>query len=122
MMGDDVAAVVVAFEVAGRWALYVPAALLGWLSIELLADRFPCRGVARKRREHNQPESGVPTLVSSPSERHLTMTITIGIDPHKGSHTAVAIDSNEHVLDEIGVRSCATQTVRLRDWAQRFEE
>jgi hypothetical protein len=25
------------------------------------------------------------------------MTITIGIDPHKGSHTAVAIDSNEHV-------------------------
>jgi transposase len=50
------------------------------------------------------------------------MTITIGIDPHKGSHTAVAIDSNEHVLDEVRVRSCSTQTVRLRDWAQRFEE
>jgi transposase len=50
------------------------------------------------------------------------MTITIGIDPHKGSHTAVAIDSNEHVLDEIRVRSCSTQTVRLRDWAERFEE
>jgi transposase len=50
------------------------------------------------------------------------MTITIGIDPHKGSHTAVAIDSNEHVLDEIRVRSCSTQTTRLRDWAERFEE
>ena len=50
------------------------------------------------------------------------MTITIGIDPHKGSHTAVAIDSNEHVLDEIRVRSCSTQIVRLRDWAERFEE
>jgi transposase len=50
------------------------------------------------------------------------MTITIGIDPHKGSHTAVAIDSNEHVLDEIRVRACSTQTVRLRDWAARFEE
>ncbi len=50
------------------------------------------------------------------------MTITIGIDPHKGSHTAVAIDSNEHVLDEIRVRSCSTQTVRLRKWAERFEE
>ena len=50
------------------------------------------------------------------------MNITIGIDPHKGSHTAVAIDSNEHVLDEIRVRSCSTQTVRLRDWADRFEE
>jgi transposase len=50
------------------------------------------------------------------------MTITIGIDPHKGSRTAVAIDSNEGVLDEIRVRSCSTQTTRLRDWAQRFEE
>jgi transposase len=50
------------------------------------------------------------------------MTITIGIDPHKGSHTAVAIDSNEVVLDEIRVRSCSTQTARLRDWADRFEE
>jgi transposase len=48
------------------------------------------------------------------------MTITIGIDPHKGSHTAVAIDSHEHVLDEIRVRSCSTQTTRLRDWADRF--
>jgi transposase len=50
------------------------------------------------------------------------MTITIGIDPHKGSHTAVAIDSDEHVLDEIRVRSCSTQTTRLREWADRFEE
>jgi len=49
------------------------------------------------------------------------MTITIGIDPHKGSHTAVAVDSNEVVLDEIRVRSCSTQTDRLRDWADRFE-
>ena len=50
------------------------------------------------------------------------MITTIGIDPHKGSHTAVAIDNNEHVLDEIRVRSCSTQTERLRDWADRFEE
>jgi transposase len=50
------------------------------------------------------------------------MTITIGIDPHKGSHTAVAIDSNEHVLDEIRLRSCSTQTVRLHEWAHCFEE
>ena len=24
----------------------------------------------------------------------------IGIDPHKATHTAVAVDDNEHVLDE----------------------
>ena len=95
---------------------------LGWLCIELLADRFLHRGVARKRQEHDQPKSGVPTSVSITERKALTMTITIGIDPHKGSHTAVAIDSNEHVLDEIRVRACSTQTVRLRDWAERFEE
>jgi len=100
----------------------VPAALRGWLSIELLADRFLHRGVARKRREHDQPESGVPTSVSITEKGIQLVTITIGIDPHKGSHTAVAVDGNEHVLDEIRVRSCSTQTVRLREWADRFEE
>lgn len=100
----------------------MPAALRGWLSIELLADRFLHRGVARKRREHDQPESGVPTSVSITEKGIQLVTITIGIDPHKGSHTAVAVDGNEHVLDEIRVRSCSTQTVRLREWADRFEE
>ena len=50
------------------------------------------------------------------------MNITIGIDPHKASHTAVAIDGNENVIDQIKVRSCSTQTERLRDWADQFEE
>ena len=35
------------------------------------------------------------------------MTITIGIDPHKASHTAVAIDGNETLLDELRVRRAA---------------
>ena len=50
------------------------------------------------------------------------MTIMIGIDPHKASHTAVAIDSNEHVLDELRVRSSAIQADRLRCWAAGFEQ
>ena len=50
------------------------------------------------------------------------MTITIGIDPHKASHTAVAIDNTEHVLDEFRVRACASQTERLRLWASPFPE
>lgn len=36
------------------------------------------------------------------------MSIMIGVDPHKGSHTAVAIDGNETVLDEFRVRSPTT--------------
>ena len=37
------------------------------------------------------------------------MTITIGIDPHKASHTAVAIDDSECVLDEHRLRACSDQ-------------
>ena len=36
------------------------------------------------------------------------MMIMIGIDPHKATHTAVAIDSNEQVLDEFTLRSSRT--------------
>jgi transposase len=49
-------------------------------------------------------------------------TITIGIDPHKASHTAVAVDEFEYVLDEIRIRSCPTQAVLLREWADGFRD
>ena len=50
------------------------------------------------------------------------MSTMIGIDPHKASHTAVAIDRDEHVLDEIRVRTSSTQTDQLRCWADSFED
>lgn len=50
------------------------------------------------------------------------MNVTIGIDPHKSSHTAVAIDNDENVIDQIKVRSCSTQTTRLREWADQFDD
>ena len=49
------------------------------------------------------------------------MTIMIGIDPHKATHTAVAIDSNETVLDEFKGRASKVQAQRLQSWADRFE-
>ncbi len=33
------------------------------------------------------------------------MSVMIGIDPHKGSHTAVVIDSDEVVIEEIRVKA-----------------
>jgi len=50
------------------------------------------------------------------------MAITIGIDPHKASHTAVAIDNTECVLDEIRVRASTKQTNQLRTWAAGFPD
>ena len=45
----------------------------------------------------------------------------IGIDPHKGSHTAVVVDRSEAVLDTIRVDADRHQRDRLLAWAARFE-
>jgi len=44
----------------------------------------------------------------------------IGIDPHKATHTAVAIDGNEDVVDELTLRASSRQVRRLREWAGGF--
>jgi transposase len=48
--------------------------------------------------------------------------VMIGIDPHKGSHTAVAIDADEVTLGEVTVRSDKHQLERLLKWAIEFPE
>jgi transposase len=44
----------------------------------------------------------------------------IGIDPHKGSHTAVAIDGDERLVGELLVRADRRQRERLLCWAADF--
>ena len=46
----------------------------------------------------------------------------IGVDPHKGSHTAVAIGADEAVLGQVRVRACAAQAERLLTWAAAWPE
>ena len=50
------------------------------------------------------------------------MTVIIGVDPHKGSHTAVAIDCDEVELAGVMVRATRRQVWDLLGWAARFEE
>ena len=45
----------------------------------------------------------------------------IGIDPHKGSHTAAIIDRDEQVVGELLVQSDCQQRERLLRWAASFE-
>ncbi len=45
------------------------------------------------------------------------MVTTIGVDPHKATHTAVAIDEFEMVVGEITVPADRSQTKKLMDWA-----
>ena len=48
------------------------------------------------------------------------MSVMIGIDPHKGSHAAAALDEGEVALAELEVRSSRRQTRELLAWAERF--
>jgi transposase len=50
------------------------------------------------------------------------MKVLIGVDPHKASHTAVAIDGDENQLSELKVRASKTQCKQLLGWAEVFAE
>ena len=48
------------------------------------------------------------------------MSVMIGIDPHKGSHAAAAVDASEQVVAEFEVRATKRQTRELLAWAEPF--
>ena len=50
------------------------------------------------------------------------MHVVIGVDPHKASHTAVAIDEAEDELSSVRVRATRRQVDQLVAWAEPFEK
>ena len=48
--------------------------------------------------------------------------VMIGVDPHKASRTAVAINAAEQPLGQLRVRASAVQAERLLEWAQAWPE
>ena len=48
------------------------------------------------------------------------MHVIIGVDPHKATHTAVAVGEREDELARVAVRASRVQTERLLTWAQAF--
>jgi transposase len=55
-------------------------------------------------------------------EAFAVVAVMIGIDPHKASHTAVAISAAEEPLGELRIRASAAQAGRLLGWAQGWPE
>jgi transposase len=49
-------------------------------------------------------------------------TVVIGVDPHKASHTAVAVDERELPLGEVRVRASSGQSDRLLAWAVQWPQ
>jgi transposase len=56
------------------------------------------------------------------TKERLMAAVMIGVDPHKGSHTAVAISLAEEPLGELRVQSSAFQAERLVAWAAAWPE
>jgi transposase len=50
-------------------------------------------------------------------DRRMPMSIIIGVDPHKATHTAVAIREDETELGAITIRATMKQADQLRKWA-----
>jgi transposase len=50
------------------------------------------------------------------------MAVMIGIDPYKGSHTAVAVTAAEEPLGKVRVRACPAQAGQLVAWAAVWPE
>jgi transposase len=48
--------------------------------------------------------------------------VMIGVDPHTGSHTAVAIGTAEEVQGQLRVRACAEQAQQLLAWSEAWPE
>jgi transposase len=65
----------------------------------------------------------MPVAVTPASMGRVFMAVVmIGVDPHKGSHTAVAIGAAEEPLGELRVRASAAQAQRLLAWAAAWPE
>ena len=48
------------------------------------------------------------------------MQVIIGIDPHKATHTAVAVNGSEDELSRLKVRATRAQVDKLLTWAAPF--
>jgi transposase len=48
--------------------------------------------------------------------------VMIGVDPHKASHTAVAVDDHENVLGRLRVQASGRQAEQLRAWGATWPD
>jgi hypothetical protein len=61
-------------------------------------------------------ELRLPAAVSDPFELEEVQVVTIGIDPHKASHTAVALDAGGKTVGQLRVPADASMLARVQAW------
>lgn len=52
----------------------------------------------------------------------IQVRVIIGVDPHKASHTAVAVDDREEEISRVTVRATRRQLDQLQGWAAPFNQ
>jgi transposase len=65
--------------------------------------------------------AAVPVWVNA-RKGQVVAVVMIGVDPHKGSHTAVALGADEVPLGQVRVRASAAQAQQLLAWAAAWPE
>jgi hypothetical protein len=50
------------------------------------------------------------------------MSVMIGVDPHKASHTAAALDEHGHLLGQHRIPATLDGYQQLRQWAERWPQ
>jgi transposase len=89
----------------------------GWLPNDEAVLPVPVLWRGSKQERH--PASGVPAAASLLIEE--AIVFIIGIDPHKGSHTAAVIDGDEQFIAQLALSADRSQRDRLLRWAREFE-
>src|SRR3954464_16049047 len=81
---------------------------------------LPRRG--SKEDRHLIPPSGLPAAVLIPTALRLEDTMfMIGIDPHKGSHTATALTGDAGVVGAVRSPPYRHHRARRLEWAAAFQ-
>ena len=65
--------------------------------------------------------AAVPVWVNA-RKGQVVAVVMIGVDPHKGSHTAVALGADEVPVGQVRVRASAAQAQQLLAWAAAWPE
>src|SRR5919106_261969 len=92
----------------------------GWLPSELTTSSGPASAWL-VRGSGTIPISGVPAGANPSMRARSAPVFMIGIDPHKGSHTAAAVDHTEAAVACVRVNADRHQRARLLEWAAAFE-
>jgi transposase len=66
--------------------------------------------------------AAVVSFVRKRGRGSFVTAVMIGVDPHKGSHTAVAVGTDERQLGRLRVRASAGQAEQLVEWAAAWPE